>query len=109
MTVGITVIACASWGVEMGVGSNLSKKVDSRYVPFRCEKRGGKCCMHMSAQPWGVRSDTGATITVNTRSCCWCGPTRLHYVGIVEGDHGPYVSFQPTSKIVVPISRPGRG
>lgn len=35
------------------------------------------------------------------KTCCWCGPTRVHYVGVVEPGHGPFVTYEPGSQIVV--------
>lgn len=35
------------------------------------------------------------------RSCCWCGPVRLHFVGIVEEGHGPWNTYEAGSKLIV--------
>lgn len=35
------------------------------------------------------------------KTCCWCGPTRMHYVGIVEPGHGPWVTFDEGSKLAI--------
>lgn len=35
------------------------------------------------------------------KTCCWCGPARINFVGVVEPGHGPFVTYEPGSQIVV--------
>lgn len=67
------------------------------------------CCLHMALQPWGIQQPNGTIVTVQPQTCCWCGPIRVHYQGIVEEGHGPWVGYTPASKIVLAQTRAGRG
>lgn len=72
------------------------------------------CCTHNAAQPYvvvppGAMGPGTGPVLGQLKTCCWCGPLRVHFVGVLEPGHGPWVTYDPSAvqveqqpRIVVP-------
>ena len=64
-------------------------------------------CYHNGGAPWAIIPPCAQFpngLIGQPKSCCWCGPVRVQYVGVIEDGHGPWVTYDPGSKII-----PARG
>lgn len=59
-------------------------------------------CSHNAAQPFvavppGAMGPGAGPVLAQPKTCCWCGPLRVHYIGLLEPGHGPFVTYDPSA------------
>lgn len=61
-------------------------------------------CGHAAGPPWMLQPPGPGRphgMIGAPETCCWCGPLRVKFFGIIQEGHGPFVSYEQGSKIIV--------
>lgn len=67
------------------------------------DHRGPAHCLHVAGEGFPIVAPAPGRpgIFGVIKTCCWCGPLRIEYLGVLEQGHGPWVTYQPEVQINV--------
>lgn len=75
-------------------GERLRREFDGHPTAEHCSHTAGQPFL---AVPPGATGIGSGPVIGALKTCCWCGPLRVHYIGVLEPGHGPYVTYDPSA------------